>query len=414
MMGRNGFTGIVVALALTSGAGCSAKNPAWLHESTSAFCTTRLDQTCLRELAQQSYSDATARVVEQQHPAPSAPALVEPAVPNKNEGEVGEKAGVDQAGATEPATSQELPEPVVAKEALVAPHAPAAGVARTPSLKSAPPTSSGDAAIQAAPPLDVEGSIPTLAFWASAIGASPSAAPGYEPSGKVVEFKEAGAQLRVGEGDAPGELIERAKLIPDPALRADALSGLLTLYSPAMPTSEIDAVLNSIYELDKGKYTSSLIVKLPTLLKLGDLDRAKALRETLLENQAPPAASFSMLAFVVSAYTMAGLKQDASSIIVDEVRGGTDLSADDQKLIGMAIKVSNGSYPAMQDFYAYRSDEVRLHAYLTLAVVARQLDYPKVTHQALADAVKFIQKSSVKIDRQKALGQILALSPGVL
>ncbi|MCF5382077.1 hypothetical protein GIW05_00885 [Pseudomonas syringae] len=320
---------------------------------------------------------------------------------------------MDQVGAAAAANAQNIPETVAAEEAHVASHAPAVAVARTPDLKSAQSTSNGDAAINAAP-LDLEESIPTLAFWASAIGASPSAAPGYEPSGKVVEFKEAGAQLRVGQGDTPGQMVERAKLIPDPALRADALSGLLTLYSPAMPTSEIDTVLNSIYELDKGKYTNSLIVKLPTLLKLGDLDRAKALRETLLEKPVPSDASFSMLAFVVSAYTMAGLMQDASSIIVDEVRGGTNLSADDQKLIGMAIKVSNGSYPAMQDFYAYRSDEVRLHAYLTIAVVARQLDYPKVTHRALADAVKFIQKSSVKIDRQKALGQILALSPGVL
>ncbi|MPQ69259.1 hypothetical protein [Pseudomonas sp. MWU12-2323] len=263
-------------------------------------------------------------------------------------------------------------------------------------------------------PVDLDGEILNLAFGAGAIGAATDSVPGYVPSDKVAGFKDAGALLKVEGSITNSERIARARKISDPALRADVLSRLLTLYSPSMSGDQINTVLNALYELNKDKYTNALIVKLPGMLKLGDLERAKALRDTLLDTEVSPDSSFSMLAFVASCYTMAGLKQDATDIVVREVREGADLSEDDKKLIGMAISVANGSYPMMQDFYDYRSDEVRLHAYLTIAVIARQLDYPSVAHRSVADAVKFIQKSAVKLDRQKALGQILALSPGIL
>jgi hypothetical protein len=181
-----------------------------------------------------------------------------------------------------------------------------------------------------------------------------------------------------------------------------------------MTQDQIDGLLNMLYDLDQKQYADALIIKLPGLLKTGDLERAKALRKILLGGLPRSSRSFSMLAYVASCYTMAGLREDAGAIVRESAAKGADLSGDDRKLIRMAINVSSGDYPSMQDFYDYRSDEVRLHAYLTLSVLARQLDLPVIAHRAVADAVKFIQKSSVKIDRQKALGQILALAPGVI
>ena len=108
------------------------------------------------------------------------------------------------------------------------------------------------------------------------------------------------------------------------------------------------------------------------------------------------------------------MKQDAGAIVQDFLEDGGELSIDDQKLITLAISVSNGSYPMMQEFYDFKSDEARLSAYLTIAVIARQLDNLKVAHRAVADAVKFIQKAAVKVDREKALSQILAVSPGII
>lgn len=189
---------------------------------------------------------------------------------------------------------------------------------------------------------------------------------------------------------------------------------MLTLYSRLMTEVQINRALNSLYDLDKDVYNTALIIKLPGLLNVGDLERAKSLRNTLLEAKAKPDRPFSMLGYVASCYTMAGMGQDAGEIIRESVTSGMALSPDDAKLIGMAISVANGSYPLMQEFYDYRSDEVRLHAYITIAVIARQLDRPDVAHRAVSDAVKFIQKSSVKIDRQRALSQILAVTPGVI
>ena len=80
----------------------------------------------------------------------------------------------------------------------------------------------------------------------------------------------------------------------------------------------------------------------------------------------------------------------------------------------MAINVGDGHYPMLQEFYDYQSDEARLHAYLTLTVIARQFDRKDIATRAMGDAVRFIQKSSVKLDRVRALGLILSLTPGVI
>ena len=46
----------------------------------------------------------------------------------------------------------------------------------------------------------------------------------------------------------------------------------------------------------------------------------------------------------------------------------------------------------MQEFYDFESDQAILSAYLTIAVIARQLDNPSVAHHTIADAVKFIRR----------------------
>ena len=220
--------------------------------------------------------------------------------------------------------------------------------------------------------------------------------------------------MNVGPGPITDTQLERASKITDKALRADAISGLLSLHSRSMSDNQVNTLLNELYALDKGQYANALIVKLPGLLSLGDLERAKALREVLLSAKASPDRAFSMLAYVAACYTMAGMQQDAGAIVEDATPKGFKLASDDQRLISLSISVSNGSYPMVQDFWDFKSDEVRLSAYLTIAVIARQLDNPAVAHQAVADAVKFIQKSGAKLDRTKALSQILAVSPGVI
>ena len=202
--------------------------------------------------------------------------------------------------------------------------------------------------------------------------------------------------------------------IGDPQLRAKTITEKLTLYSRRMTDAQLGAALNALYDLDREQYETALIVKLPGLLKIGDLERAKALRQELLNTVQSPSRPFSMLAYVASCYSMAGMSGDAGAIVREAAKRGSQLSKDDGNLVRMAVEVSRGSYPAPQDFYDFRSDEARLEAYLTLAVLARQIENPVIERQAIWGAVKFLQKSSVRIDKQKAFASILMVAPGVV
>lgn len=408
--------------------GCAAKNPEWLTAPTGAYCASGLDDPCLKALAEKAYTDVTAKQVVAQSAA------------NARSVEAGTKPTEEQ-----PVKSPEAPQaPDAPQAAEMEPHQVEA-LERGPTVPDAerhqlsaeagkggstvdekvqtvepgtlkPDTSLPVSEASAVPtPLTLpDGPIPKLAFGVAAIGANPTDAAGYQPTEKVVESKLAGAILNVGEGPVSNSQIEDAGKIADEELRAETLSGLLSLHARSMSEDQVNKVLNELYALDKDQYANALIVKLPGLLRAGDLERAKALRTVLLSAKASGDRPFSMLAFVASCYAMAGMKQDAGAIVQDSLQDGAELSADDLTLISLAIRISNGSYPMMQEFYDFKSDESRLSAYLNIAVIARQLDAPEIAHRAVADAVKFIQKSAVKVDRVKALSQILAVSPGVI
>lgn len=406
--------------------GCATKNPDWLTAPTGAFCASGLNDKCLKALAEKAYADATAKHVAAQaaEKAHEAEMAAKGATDSINSQEAGSEApqlvksndagGAEGVDAVKPegtpvATKADSREVQSKNATNPLDHAEKVGISNGINTNASP-----DQSIEMTPPPNSDGSISTLAFGIAAIGAIAAGADGYLPSEKVIQSKEAGAILNVGTGPVPDSLLEKAGKITDKELRVDALSGLLSLHSRSMSEDQINTVLNELYALDKGQYANALIVKLPGLLKIGDLERARALRDLLLSSKASTDRPFSMLAFVASCYTMSGMKQDAGAIVQDFFQDGGELSVDDQKLIGLSISVSNGSYPLMQDFYDFKSDDARLSAYLTIAVIARQLDNTSVAHQAVADAVKFIQKAAVKIDRTKALSQILAVSPGVI
>lgn len=432
-----GASRLLLGTALVMGGGCVSKNPEWLTAPTGAFCAKGLNDGCLKALAEKSYADATAKEVADrkaaQAPAPVMPGQDRPSdtgsVSNVPEQAASPEGG--PAAATEPATSksselhdlhwaqvkQLLNVPPLTISPLIAPSlkfdfqmpAKHADVISTE-------ISDAHGADSAANPTQklVDDSIPSLAFGIAAIGATAKGAEGYLPSEQVIESKQAGSLLNVGSGPVTDAQIGKASRIADKALRADTLTGMLSLHSRSMTDEQINGVLNELYSLDRGQYANALIVKLPGLLKVGDLERAKVLRGLLLNSPATKDRPFSMLAFVATCYTMAGMKQDAGDIVREAIRNGVELSADDQKLVRLSITVANGSYPMMQEFYDFESDNARLSAYLTIAVVARQFDMPIVARHAIADAVKFIQKAAVKVDRQKALSQILSISPGIM
>lgn len=453
---------VFIATALVATGGCSVRQPEWLTSPSAAYCSNTLDEPCIKSFAQQAFIDATAKAAKEATQPPAPPAALSttssPAIFNKeNDGHFADKQSedktpdqsVDQSPVTAAGdTPEEKPsaelskaessrdEDSVAKMIVHQPEAAQEGEAAAAMLATEPtkekpskdhvdgvlnsdplptttPTGENQVTGASSEPLQ-NASLPFLAFGASAIGADLQPAEGYTPTEKVEQFRVAGEMIRDAQGSVTNDLIRRIGEIPDAEVRANTLAGLLTLNSSTMTDHQINGVLNTLYELNRDQYVNSLIVKLPGYLRVGDFERAMALRTALLDTQGNTDRPFSMLAYVVSCYTMAGLKEDAWSIVRSSATEGHDLSDDDRKLIAMAIDVASGSYPLMQDFYDYRSDDVRLTAYLTIAVISRQLDNPQVAHRAIADAVKFIQKSAVKVDKQKALGHILSIAPGVI
>ena len=416
----------LVATALSAASGCAANNPEWLASPTSAFCASGLSGPCIKRFAEKAYTDATAHQAEKQKAAAELSviasqkeaSLAEAVLQTTGEGVKDPDEG--QGGSD----SETMPKPVLpSQEAgiVVAVHAepPVDVLPEQPSIEARVDSSESNNAAFETGTKDVHSvgtsvAIPSLAFGVASIGALPVPAAGYESSDIDVQSTQAGSLLNLVDGVSLGEKIAQTEHISDPELKAATIGGLLTLYSRSMTDGQINSALNTLYDIDQAAYTTALIIKLPGLLKMGDLERAKSLRTTLLDSKADSGRPFSMLAYVASCYTMAGMRQDAGEIIREAVTSGMALSVDDRKLIGMAISVANGAYPLMQEFYDYRSDEVRLHAYVTIAVIARQLDRPEVAHRAVGDAVKFIQKSAVKLDRQSALSQILAVTPGLI
>lgn len=420
---------LLLGTALVLGSGCATKNPEWLTGPTGAFCATGLNGSCLKALAEKSYADATAKEVAVRKAASENAAGNKPSGNNELSTEhklsasplsmpkepiaqadlkhtrehdsqsVQEVSQLNEKPLLDPPLKSDIEKP--ATEDLNKPTT-------VDSTQGADSVTNHNAAEM------VNDSIPSLAFGIAAIGATAKDADGYQPTEQVVESLKAGGFLNVGTGPVTDAQIGEAKRIADKALRADTLTRMLSLRSRSMTEEQVNGVLNELYVLDKGQYANALIVKLPGLLKVGDLERAKALQSLLLNSPVTKDRPFSMLAFVATCYTMAGMKQDAGDIVRDAIRGGVELTPDDQKLIRLSITVANGSYPMMQEFYDFESDNARLSAYLTIAVVARQLDMPTIAHHSIADAVKFIQKAAVKVDRQKALSQILSVSPGII
>ncbi|HEJ4408118.1 TPA: hypothetical protein SL557_000402 [Pseudomonas aeruginosa] len=407
--------GPLLPLSVAVLGGCSTPTPQWLIEPVGAFCAAGIDRPCLQAFATHAYVDLASDY--------SVPSAAKDVDQPSDQAQPQEEAGQATVGSG-PSGDWSCPVPTEGEGASQQPAAQS-----ELAVKEAADEGEGAATFDAETPLPAndgtndssslsaqidQGAIPALEFGSAAIGANLVGPKGFAPSDLALQHREAGALLNLKSEAISKEHISRVYDIPDADLRAHTLATLLILHSNSMPESQVDEVLNTLYELDKERYEKALIIKLPALLKTGDLERAKALRQVLLDGVGAQSDQFSMLAYVASCYTMIGLKQDAGDIVRDAVAGGLKLSADDRTLIKLAMAVSNGGYPMIQEFYDFKSDQARLDAYLMLAVIGRQLNIQGVERRALSDAVRFIQKSSARIDRVSALAAILASAPGAI
>ena len=260
---------------------------------------------------------------------------------------------------------------------------------------------------QDAAPVDVA----TLAFGLASLGAQIASSQPESWPELASAYSAAGAIIAKASSEDISQTLALLVAVAEPEARTYALSRLLMIHAQDMTEVQLNSSLNAIHEISTPQYKSGLSVKLSALLADGDYERADTLAKQLLSSdEIDTSRPFSMLALVVATYAMAGLADDAWNIARSAIQQGADLTMDDKKLITVAVESAKGNYPSPQYFYDFESDSVRLQAYLTVATLAYRFDQPKVRKAALSDAVRFIQKSSSKVNRAQALGHVLYLS----
>lgn len=252
--------------------------------------------------------------------------------------------------------------------------------------------------------------VPKLAFAISLYGLNAESFEELPLPAQAQAFVDAGGLVAQAD-EATGETIVRAlQEIEDPQAKAYALSMLLVLKGHELQQATIGEALNTLYLVDRAKYVTGISGRLTALLRQRDLERAAALRPELIQAEGDPARPFSMLPLVVGAYSRAGLEADALALLASESIAGRKFTDDEVKLIKLVSQVAVDGYPSSHDFLTFRSDQVRLEAYLTVATLSLLLGEPETAEQAISDGLRFIQKSSVDVDKRLALGNLMALS----
>lgn len=343
--------------------GCATETPPWLKSPTGAFCVDQINVECLRTFAQQQL-----QVERDKSVAPIAPPASQGAGP-----EAGDSVAIEtESTVTEAASkssSSTLASPTVSDQSM------------------------------------------RLIFALGIMGGEWQGAPLTE-SEKTAYVS--GGVLYVAEGIALDQQIHGALAITERHWSLAALSALVITQGHRMHDDQLNLALNRLYAGDQSMYQLSLIVKLPKLLRIGDYDRAGALRDSLMASKISATHALSMMPYVTGCYAMLGLKDDAKAFVRSWDKSGNALTMDDRKLLAMAMYAADHTYPPLQSFYDYESDEARLQAHLTLVTIALQAGDVKLARQGLFDAVRFIQKSAVKVDRSQALYQIMVLTPGLI
>lgn len=218
------------------------------------------------------------------------------------------------------------------------------------------------------------------------------------------DFVSAGAAISAAREKRFTFALDNAEKVQEPEARLFALRHIAALAARSDDENAIARSLNTLSEQDKPAYMEALQQRLLTLLSTGDLERAKALREGLLEFYAERPDSTMAVAQIAISYATSGRIEDANAFLrraSEKVKG---LNTEDMRtLFEVVIKAAKGVYPPPQDFFAFSSDAMRLEAYVQLAVLYDRSGQVGNSRRAAADMARFAQKSSFKVEGQVAM-----------
>lgn len=176
-----------------------------------------------------------------------------------------------------------------------------------------------------------------------------------------------------------------------------------------LPRDHAAHMLSELLLHDPEGYYMVQASRLPVMIALGDLERARALRDELLEEGVQLSPHLSIVALVSSSYAVAGLDTDALTILRGASEKGTAITEDDLQLIKLMAQAGKGDYPSPQDFLFFTDDSTRFEAYIAMAQLTHSVGTGSQSKRLIQEAVTFIQKTSYAGDEEKSLARILQL-----
>ncbi|MAG65028.1 MAG: hypothetical protein CMK74_04035 [Pseudomonadales bacterium] len=233
--------------------------------------------------------------------------------------------------------------------------------------------------------------------------------------GKINAFIEAGHVLRLMlDGDSNSAVTSALKIEHQEASDFAVLS-VINHTADQLNDDELGQALTTLSNRNDQDYYHALQARLNVLLIIGDLERAKALRQYLLANADGRGKRFHLMVEIAAAYALSGLQGDSRVIAADTFRAFPSQNTEDnRRLIDIALKASNGHYPPEQDFYVFSNDSKRLDAYLLVSDLAQRNGRPDFALRALNDGVKLIQKSGYTGSRPEAILDIALIASGII
>lgn len=198
--------------------------------------------------------------------------------------------------------------------------------------------------------------------------------------------------------------LESVASISEQDAKLFALRNIAILATRANDETATGKALNLLHDTDGTAYMDGLQERLVSLLVTGDLERARALQDALLSYYIGNPGHTMAVAQIAISYATTGHVVDANDFLQRAAEKVPDLRTEDlSKLLNIMVKASNGDYPPPQDFYDFSNDNVRLQAYVQLAVFYERSGQTGNSARIAGDMARFTQKSSFKVGRAESV-----------
>lgn len=198
--------------------------------------------------------------------------------------------------------------------------------------------------------------------------------------------------------------LESVASISEQDAKLFALRNIAILATRANDETATGKALNLLHDTDSTAYMDGLQERLVSLLVTGDLERARALQDSLLSYYIANPGHTMAVAQIAISYATTGHVVDANDFLQRAAEKVPDLRTEDlSRLLNIMVKASKGDYPPPQDFYDFSSDNVRLQAYVQLAVFYDRAGQLGNSARIAGDMARFTQKSSFKVGRAESV-----------